>query len=95
MKCIAIGCLVTTLSASMGHAYCSPPSAPYCASRYGQFDSQYDFERCKREMESYKSDVETYIDCQNMAISRLRSENERAISDFNDAVQSFNRRARS
>jgi hypothetical protein len=67
--------------------YCSSPSSPSCATRYGAFDDQDGFLRCKREMESYKDEVETYLAC----LSRNRAS---AVNDYNDAVESFNRRAR-
>ena len=78
--------------------FCSEPSAPYCATSYGEFTDQYDFERCKREMENYASEVDDYIACLqrevDSAISEARQESESAIGEYNDAVESFNRRAR-
>lgn len=71
--------------------YCSEPTAPSCASRYGSFDDEWEFERCKREMDSYKDEVESYIDCNNQ---QARRENDDAISNYSSAVDSFNRRAR-
>src|SRR5262245_51100300 len=44
-------------------AYCSKPSAPYCAERYGRFTDENDFDRCRREMESFKLDMESFISC--------------------------------
>lgn len=70
--------------------YCRKPSAPSCAERYGSFDDDYEFDRCKREMEDFKSEVERFIDCNNQ---QARSDNEESISDYKDAVESFNRRA--
>src|SRR3974390_288353 len=57
-----------------GWGYCSPPSAPYCATQYGPFDDTYDFDRCKSEMQSYKDEVESFLSCQ-------RRDNERAIDE--------------
>jgi hypothetical protein len=82
---IAISLLVTSIDPV--RAYCSKPDAPYCATRFGKFDDQNDFDRCKREMESYRSDVESFLDCQ-------RRESQQALNDYNYAVESFNRRAR-
>lgn len=73
------------------YAYCYEPSAPSCASTFGGFDDEWEFDRCKREMESYKADVESYIDCNNQ---QARRKNEDAISEYESAVDSFNRRAR-
>ena len=84
---------------SAARAYCSEPSAPYCASSYGQFDDQWEFDRCKREVENYASDVERYIDCRsdeaNEAVRSAEYDRQNAISEYNNTVDSFNRRARS
>lgn len=80
------------------YAYCYEPSAPSCASRYGSFDDQWEFDRCKREMETYKSEIESYMSCNNRqaeeAIDEARRNNNNASSSYSDAVDSFNRRAR-
>lgn len=79
------------------YAYCSEPSAPYCSSQYGSFNDQWDFDRCKSEMESYQSDVEQFLSCNNRlaeeAIDDARRKNNDASSAYSDAVDSFNRRA--
>ncbi len=78
---------VSVLSGKAAEAFCSKPDAPYCASRYGNFDDESEFDRCKSEMESFKYDTESYLSC-------LRRESEDAVNDYDDAVTSFNRRAR-
>jgi hypothetical protein len=51
------------------------------------------------EAESFKDDVETFVRCNNneaeAAVSAARRANESAASEYRDAVDSFNRRARS
>ena len=78
-------------------AFCSEPSAPFCASSFGAFSDQWDFDRCKSEMESYKDDVERFMQCNadeaEEAARKARDENEEAASEYSDAVASFNRRA--
>lgn len=78
-------------------AYCSKPSAPYCAERYDAFDDEYEFRSCRSEMESYQSDIEDFTNCNNReaqeAIDKARRENEEALNEYNDAVSSFNNRA--
>lgn len=96
--------LAVTLMPAHALAYCSEPSTPYCASGYGRFDDEWEFRRCKSDMESYQSDVEEFIGCNNREAEeaareaeeiagKARNANETAISDFNDAVESFNQRA--
>jgi hypothetical protein len=67
-------------------ASCYQPSAPTCAGTFGAFDDESDFEQCKREMEGYKSEVENFLACQ-------KKEDQEATDDYNNAVESFNRRA--
>jgi hypothetical protein len=67
--------------------YCSKPDAPSCASRYGTFDDQDEFERCRSRMTAYRSDVESYLSC-------IKRESDSALQDYNDAVERFNQRAR-
>jgi hypothetical protein len=90
--------LVSIYPASDALAYCSEPSAPSCASRYGEFDDEWEFDRCKGEMESYRDDVERFLKCNNdeaeEALRKARSDNQDALSEYNDTVESFNRRAR-
>lgn len=79
--------MLVLTSAAPANAYCSPPSAPSCATRYGAFDDEDDFDRCKRQMSSYQSEAQDYLSC-------VRRETDSAIEEYNSAVNSFNRRAR-
>lgn len=87
---LAVAALVSPLDAL---AYCSEPSAPNCASRYGSFDDEWDFDRCKRDMETYKSEVEDFIQCNNDEIRRAQQASEEAASEYSAAVDDFNNRA--
>lgn len=67
-------------------SYCSEPSKPYCADMYMPFDSSFDFEMCKNEVESYVSSVNDYVSClQNEASEKQR--------EANSVIDSFNTRA--
>lgn len=82
-------------------AYCSEPSAPFCATSYSEFQDQDEFDRCKREMEYYQGEVEDHFQCLqrdlNQTISDATNEAKRkaetASSEYSDAIDSFNRRA--
>jgi hypothetical protein len=92
---LAILSIIVLLGASApANAYCSSPSAPYCAARYGAFDSQDDFDRCKRQMSSYQSEAEDYLSCLRREADELKRKSDGAIEEYNSAVDSFNRRAR-
>jgi hypothetical protein len=87
LKKVAGLILAGALWSAPSFAFCSKPDAPLCATDSGRFDDTDDFESCKNEMESYRSDAEEFLSCQ-------KRENEEAIEEYNDAVRSFNDRAR-
>ena len=88
MRVLFIGvATLATLTTPSFAFFCSEPSAPYCVSSYGAFNDGYDFENCKRDVEQYGSQVEDYLDC-------LSQESQEVIDAYNDAIESFNRRAR-
>jgi len=80
-------------------AYCSAPSAPFCATRYGSFDDESEFRRCKFEIESYKNDAESFLACQKREadeyLATLKRKSDSVIEEYNSTVETFNRRARS
>lgn len=82
-------------SPSVSYAYCSEPSAPYCATSFGSFDDEDEYDRCKREMGSYRSDVERYMSCRNDEAQEASSDNSKARTEYSNAVDGFNRRANS
>ena len=82
-----VGVVAIVFMAGPASGYCSQPDPPYCATTYGSFDSSYDFDSCKSQMQSYQSDVESFLSCQ-------KRDSQTAIDEYNDAVESFNRRAR-
>jgi len=79
-------------SAVEASANCSAPSAPSCVSIQGSFDDEWAFTRCKREMEDYRSEVKDFIQCNNEQIQRSQQASQEAASEYDDAVDSFNRR---
>lgn len=80
--------LLGLTSAAYAYDSCSEPDRPSCTNRYGPFDDEYDFDRCKRQVENFRTEVTGYVDC-------LKENSEEAISEFNDAVSGFNRRVNS
>jgi hypothetical protein len=91
---IAIWGSLIVAFATPAFAYCSEPSAPSCATRYGAFDDQDDFDRCKRQMRSYQSEAEDFLSCTRREADDLKRKSDSVIQDYNNAVESFNRRAR-
>lgn len=67
--------------------FCYVPNPPYCASRFGSFDDEWEFDRCRREVEAFRDQSRTYVQC-------LQQERDAAVQKVNDAVEAFNRKAR-
>lgn len=62
------------------------PDPPYCATIGFQFSGDFDFQQCRSEMEDYRRKMNGYSNC-------LVSEQKQAIEEFNETVESFNRKA--
>ena len=77
----------TVMLIAPGEATCSKPDAPSCANGYSDFANHSEYRRCKVEMESYNSEIKSYLACQRREITI-------AIDEHNEAVDSFNRRVR-
>lgn len=92
-----LGLLIALAFSADAFAYCSEATAPSCAGRYGPFDDEWDFDRCKREMETYRSEIEGYRSCRALeaqdAIDEANRDSENAASEYSNAVNDFNRRA--
>jgi len=88
--------LSVLLAVSAGRAAnaCAAPTAPFCATRYGAFEDQDEFDRCRREMDSYKSEAEYFLSCVRRESEELKRKSDSLIEEYNSAVESFNRRAR-
>jgi hypothetical protein len=84
---VIVASLVVPLMISEAGAFCSKPSAPYCASGTGNFDDSYDFDRCKGEMDYYRTEVEDFLGC-------VKRESSEVVDEYNDTIASFYRRVR-
>ncbi|WP_147023278.1 hypothetical protein [Microvirga aerophila] len=80
--------IVLSATSAANAFFCSKPDAPRCATGYGSFDDRWEFDRCKTDMERFKDEVEEHLTC-------LKWLSSKAVSDYNEAIESFNRRARS
>ncbi len=69
---------LSIINASDVWAYCSEPSAPSCASGYGNFDDEWEFNNCKSEMESYQSNIEDFVRCKQGEVDDANGEAEEA-----------------
>lgn len=81
--------VAASLSATaLAHARnCSEPSSPYCVNAYGAFKSRSEYESCKSELESFKSETLDYLGC-------LKKKSQEAIDEHSSAVDNFNMRVR-
>lgn len=80
---VAILSLITAASAES----CSEPSKPYCAEDYGSFSDQSEYEDCRSEMDSFKSETEDYLECLKRAADEASDEYQEAVDSFNNRVR--------
>ncbi|WP_246805702.1 hypothetical protein [Rhizobium leguminosarum] len=78
---IALVTLIAVGDADRAWAYCSEPTAPSCVNGYGKFDDQYDFDNCKRNVENFKSEIESFVDCKRREINEANDEAEQAAEE--------------
>jgi hypothetical protein len=80
-------------SGSAQASSCYEPDRPSCSSEYGKFNDQSDFDSCHSEMETYKSNVDDFLDCTNREVRELKRKSDDALDEYNEAVKAFNDRA--
>jgi hypothetical protein len=73
---------------------CYEPTASSCATRYVAFEDQDEFDRCRQQMDSYKSEAEDFLSCLRRESEDLKRKSDNMLYEYNSAVESFNRRAR-
>ncbi|MEQ8267383.1 MAG: hypothetical protein RH982_09315 [Parvibaculum sp.] len=63
-----------------------------------EFEDEWEYDSCVREMESYRNDVESYVSCNNdeaeAAVQEAEDNNRQALDEYENAVAGFNRRLR-
>lgn len=72
---------------SEAYAFCPEPSQPYCAGSYGTFTDEFDFERCKRDVEYYLDELKRYAMC---VADEVKDKQEEVVDNFNRKVQRTN-----
>lgn len=68
---------------AQAYLFCREPSEPTCTSGYVDFNDQYSFDSCKRDVESYLSDISDYRSCLVAAINDAAEQSSEVIEKFN------------
>ncbi|MFC3124533.1 hypothetical protein ACFOD4_05610 [Pseudoroseomonas globiformis] len=79
--------LVMLPASAKAQLRCQVPVQPACAAQFGGFFDERDLGRCRREVETYRDAVRSYLAC-------LQDESARAMDDLDEAIGGFNRRVR-
>jgi hypothetical protein len=72
----------TAIHASAAVAACSEPEAPACASWFDQFDTPYDLQSCKQDMENYKDEADEYGKCLKDLADKMEKKAKKVGEDF-------------
>jgi len=67
-------------------ADCLEPLTPACAERADEFSDQYEFKKCRQQMAMFHKETKEYLLCLKRSVGP-------ALEHFNEAVDSFNKRA--
>lgn len=67
--------------------YCMEPSEPSCITRYGTFDDEVSFSRCRREVEQFVSNMTDYRNCLVQNHNESIDHVDRVIDRFNCRAQ--------
>jgi hypothetical protein len=89
-RAIVVAWLASILGPTSAQSYfCDRPSKPYIPS---YSTDKYEMENAQSEVERYTRRMKDYVECLNNENSDAISEHKRTISNWNDAVSSFNNR---
>jgi hypothetical protein len=86
--CVAVGVLISGLA----HADCTKPDIPACAVQSGGFATEADYDRCRKQMLAFKSDMESHSLC--AAAAGRPQEGQASAEELEATLARFNRRAR-
>ena len=78
---------VGLLAATEANAFCTePPPSPICVAQSQPFQDQNEYNRCRRELEAYKIELEIFLSC-------LRAQSNDAFLSYQEALDNFVRRS--
>ena len=80
------------LLAGPAYAACSKPDIPACAVQSGGFATEADYDRCRKQMLAFKSDMESHSLC--AAAAGRPQEGQASAEELEATLARFNRRAR-
>lgn len=79
--------LLQAAGSASAQMYCSRPSVPYCISSNYTYTDDFAFSRCRSEVQSYISRVNSYVRCLQDEVNDVNREADRAIDQFNCKAQ--------
>lgn len=83
----ALACAIGAEAQAQTYNSCFEPAPPDCIDRYGTFDDEWSFNRCKRDVESYIDDVSMFRSC-------LANWHEAVGYEVDEVIERFNCKAR-
>jgi hypothetical protein len=86
--CVAVGVLIS----GTAHADCTKPDIPACAVQSGGFATEADYDRCRKQMLLFKSEMEAHSSCARGA--GRPQEGQASAEELEATLAKFNRRAR-
>lgn len=82
----ALTLLFAHLATAQTYQSCYEPDPPSCIDRFGTFDDEWSFDRCRRDMEDYVDEMVSFRSC-------LANWHEAAGNEVEDVIERFNCKA--
>jgi hypothetical protein len=72
-----------------GHAACSKPEIPFCATTYNRIDTPASIARCKSELQDYKRAMGEYMDCYQREGRQIEQNLDATLRDYDRRTRGY------
>lgn len=98
MRTLVFWAALALPSVAQAQHFCTEPMPPGCVMRMETYEDEYSFDRCRRDLDSYRQDVVNFSQCMLDYLDReaenLRREKDAAVLAYEENIRFFNCRAR-
>lgn len=80
---LAVAAIWLLASPAQAYLFCSEPDEPYCLDQIGGFEDEWEFSRCRDEVEQFVDETQDFVEC----LARAQEEADDAVRE---AIEKFN-----
>jgi len=93
---VALLTVFPTSAYAVGNCY--PPIQPYCLTGISTFDDQFSFDRCRREMDTYRQEIVDHSQCLrdwiDSEVRDAQAQDNQAQEEYSNAIKYWNCKAK-